>query len=275
MSTTPTASVQSLSDQFSAGPNNEFLVKSGKVIVGAVGAQLPVPGGSGRIVHWNDFTGGSQVYSTTVVDGWMSRKGTTNAVDWTVTTNPGGTVVGKVGDTTASMAVSGVQLDSGLHWKANQGNLTFEAKVKLGIITNIAVYIGFTDQVSALEMPIQSAASADTITTNATDGCGFMFDTSMTTDDWWLVGVANDVDSTKQDTTFVPVADTYATFRIELTSAGVATFYYNGTAVGTAMTAAVTATVALTPVVAAFNRTTANGATTIVTVDYIHVSADR
>jgi hypothetical protein len=31
----------------------------------------------------------------------------------------------------------------------------------------------------------------------------------------------------------------------------------------------------MTPVIAAFNRTTSNGATTIVTVDYIHVSADR
>ena len=276
MSITPTASVQSLSDQFSAGPANELLVKTEAVVVGAVGAQKPLPGGALKAVHFTDFLGSARVYSTTITDdGWMSRKGTTNAVDWTNTSNPGGTVVGKVGDTTASMAVSGVQLDSGLHWKANQGNLVFEARVKLGIITNIAVFIGFTNQVSALEMPIQSASSADTITTNATDGVGFMFDTAMTTDDWWLVGVANDVDATKQDMLVAPVADTYAKFRIELSTAGVATFYYNGVQVGTAMTAAVTATVALTPVIAAFNRTTSNGATTIVTVDYIHVSADR
>lgn len=275
MSTTFTASVQSLPDQFAAGPNNELLVKSGEVIVGPTGAQLPVPGGAQKVVHFSDFTGGAQVYSTTVVDGWMSRKGTTNAVDWTVTAGDGGRVVGKVGDTTASMAVSGVQLDSGLHWKASKGNLVFEAVVKLGIITDFAAFIGLTDQVAALEMPIHSAASADTITTNASDAVGFFFDTSMATDNWWLAGVANNTDATHQDMGAAPVADTYATFRIELSTAGVATFYYNGTQVGTAMTGAVTASVALTPVVAAFNRTTSNGATTIVSVDYIHVSADR
>lgn len=273
--TTRTSSLQSLPDQFSAGPNNELMVRSGIIVLGETGSQTYLGGGGAIVTDNDDFTGGVQVYSTTVTDGWMSRKGTTNAVDWTVTAAPGGTVVGKVGDTTASMAVSGVQLDSGLSWKANQGGLTLSARVKTGIITNIAIFIGFTDQVAALEMPIQSAASADTITTNATDSVGFMFDTSMTTDTWWLVGVANNVDATLQNSAAVPVADTYQVFTIELSTAGVATFYINGTQVGTAMTAAVTATVALTPVIAAFNRTTANGATTIVTADYINVSATR
>jgi hypothetical protein len=122
-------------------------------------------------------------------------------------------------------------------------------------------------------MPIESAASANTITTNATDGCGFMFDTSMTADTWWLVGVANNVDATAQNTALAPVADTYAIFRIELSTAGVATFYYNGTAVGTAMTGAVTATVALTPVIAGFNRTTTG--TPTLTADWVYVSALR
>lgn len=228
-----------------------------------------------RAALFDDFVGSAQVFSTTVVSGWLSRKGTTNTVDWTVTAAPGGTVVGKVGDTTASMAVSGVQLDSGLDWKPNQGGLTFEARVKTGIITNIAIYVGFTDQVAALEMPINSAASVNTITTNATDGCGFMFDTSMSTDNWWLVGVANNTDATHQDTGYAPVADTYETLRIELDTSGNAVFFRNGVIVGTKMTGAATATVALTPVIAAFNRTTANGATTIVTADYIHVSALR
>lgn len=250
------------------------LVCPGGFRSGENGSQIDLPSAA-RASLFDDFVGGAQVFSTTVVNGWMSRVGTTNAVDWTVTTNPGGSVVGKVGDTTASMAVSGIQLDSGLAWKANQGGLAFEARVKLGIITDFAAYIGFTDQVAALEMPINSAASANTITTNATDGCGFMFDTSMTDDKWWLVGVANNTDATHQNTTFAPVADTYETFRIELTAAGVATFFRNGIQVGTAMTGAVTATVALTPVIAAFNRTTANGATTIVTADYMHVSALR
>ncbi len=250
------------------------LVCPGGFRAGDDGSQIDQP--SPRTVAvFEDFLGAGQAYSTTVIDGLLSRKGTTNTVDWTVTEGSGGTVVGKVGDTTASMAVSGVQLSRGLDWKANQGGLAMEARVKLGIITNIAVFVGFTDQVAALEMPVNSAASADTITTNATDGVGFMFDTAMATDDWWLVGVAADVDATLQDTTFAPVADTYETLRIELSATGVARFFRNGKQVGTAMTGAVTATVALTPVIAAFNRTTANGATTIVTCDYLHIAGNR
>lgn len=250
------------------------LVCPGGFRAGDNGSQIDLP--SPRTVSiFEDFLGAGQAYSTTVIDGWLSRKGTTNTVDWTVTEGAGGSVVGKVGDTTASMAVSGVQLARGLDWKANQGNVCLEARIKLGIITNIAVFFGFTDQVAALEMPVNSAASADTITTTATDAVGFMFDTSMATDDWWLVGVAADVDATAQDSTYAPVADTYETLRIELSTTGVARFFRNGKQVGTAMTGAVTATVAMTPVIAAFNRTTANGATTIITADYVAVSGNR
>lgn len=223
----------------------------------------------------DDFAGAGVAFSTTPNGGWLSRKGTTNAVDWTVTAGVGGTVVGKVGDTTASMAVSGVQLSRGLNWKANQGQLSAEFRFKTGIITNIAWFLGFTDQESALEMPIQSAGSADTFTTNATDAVGVMFDTSMATAKWWLTGVANDVDATMQNTAVAPVADTYETWRVELSTTGVAVFFRNGVQIGTAMNTAVTATVALTPVIAGFNRTTANGATTIGTADYIHVSGLR
>lgn len=228
------------------------------------------------IVSWfDDFLGGSQAFSTTIIDGWRSRKGSDGGcVDWTITPDVSGKIVGTIGATTASMAVSGTQLDRGLAWKANQGMLCFEARVKLSAITNIAAYIGFTDQTAALEMPIQSAASADTITTNATDGVGFMFDTSMATDDWWLVGVAADADATLQDTTFAPVADTYETFRIELSATGEAVFFRNGSRVGSGkMSGAVTATVALTPCIVGFNRTTSG--TPTITCDYLHVSGTR
>ncbi len=225
------------------------------------------------VVRFDDFTGGGQAFSTTIIDGWRSRVGTTNAVAFTVTDGSSGTAVGTIGDTTASMAVSGVQLDSSLDWKPNQGELVFETRLKISAITNIAVYAGFTDQVAALEMPIQSAASANTLTTNATDGVGFMFDTSMTADTWWLVGVANNTDATHENTTYAPVADTYQTLRVEVSAAGVARFFRNGLQVGSAMSAATTATVALTPVIAGFNRTTSG--TPTITVDYIYVSATR
>lgn len=171
-----------------------------------------------------------------------------------------------------TMAVNGVQLHTALNWKANQGNVIFEARVKISAITNIAVFVGLTDQVAALEMPVNSAGSLDTITTTATDACGFMFDTAMTTDDIWLVGVANDVDAALQDSALAFVADTYRIFRIELTTAGVATFFIDGAQIGAAMSDATRATIALTPVVAAFTRTAASAT---ISIDYMSMQAYR
>ncbi len=268
-----TSTVDSIPDDICSGPNRELMCKRGSLVLGDTGRQY-VTGPQRHVVQFSDFEGGGQAYSTTVVDGWRSRKGSDGqAVDWTVTNAIEGTVVGVIGDTTASMAVSGVQLDSGACWKSNQGDLVFEARVKLSQITLVSIFIGFTDQVAALEMPIQSAASADTITTNATDAVGFMFDTSMTTDTWHLVGVANDVDATRQNSAIAPTAAAYQVFRIELSATGVATFYIDGVAIGTAMTGAVTATIALTPVIAGFNRDTSN--TPSITADYVYVAANR
>lgn len=249
------------------------LVVPGGLVSGKHGSQVYHPS-PGVTSFFHDFDGAAQALSTTPVDGWRSRKGSDGAcVDWTVTEAQNGTVKAVLGSTTASMAVSGAQLDRGLAYKANQGGLFAEARFKTSVVTNIAYFFGFTDQTSALEMPINSAASADTITTNASDAAGFMFDTSMTTDDLWLVGVAADTDATKQDSLAVPVLATYQTLRVELSTTGVATFYRNGSQIGTAMSGAVTATVLLTPVLAGFNRTT-SGVPTI-EVDYFAHGAIR
>lgn len=226
------------------------------------------------VVRFDDFTGGGQAFSTTINDGWRSRKGSDGAcVDWTVTAAKNGTVVGTIGSTTASMAVSGVQLDSALDFEADMGGLVFEARVKLSQITTISTFVGFTNQTAALQMPIQSAASADTFTANAADALGFMFDTSMTTAKWWLTGVAATVQATNQNSTFAPVANTYETLRIEVDALGNAVFYRNGLIVGTRLSAAVTKTVPLTPVIAGFNRTTTG--TPTITADYVYSSALR
>jgi hypothetical protein len=252
---------------------NGVLVSTRGYAQGRPGRVLPLPGPE-RSVLYDDFLGAGVAYGTTIVSPWRSRKGSdAQAVDFTVTPAVNGEIVGVIGDTTASMAVSGVQLDAGLSWKANMGQLLFEARVKLSQITLISAFIGFTDQTGALEMPIHSAASANTITTNATDALGFFFDTSMTADTWWTAGVANDVDATHQNSGFAPVAATYETFRIEVGTDGSAYFFRNGVLVGTKMTGAVTATVALTPVIAGFNRDTSN--TPSITADYVHVSALR
>jgi hypothetical protein len=176
------------------------------------------------------------------------------------------------GDAGTGLAADLIQLNSARQWQASNGDLVLEAKVKISQITEAYVFVGFTD-VLTLEAPVVSAASADTITTNATDGVGFMFDTRMATDNWWLVGVANDVDATAQNSASAPAADTYQTLRVEVTSAGVASFYIDGSQVGTAMTGAVTAATDLTPTIAV-SKTATNTSMTL-DCDYLHVAMAR
>jgi hypothetical protein len=99
-----------------------------------------------------------------------------------------------------------------------------------------------------------------------------MFDTAMATDNWWLVGVANNVDATPQDSGSAPVAGTYQTWRIEVATSGTAKFFLNGALVGSSMSGAVTASVLLTPVVAAFSL---GAASRNIDTDFIDVSMAR
>lgn len=160
-------------------------------------------------------------------------------------------------DAGATMALNGVQVQGQLNWRASKGGLVWEGRVAIDAITLVALYIGLTDQRSALEMPFTLAAG-DALTSNATDAVGVLFDTGADTDNWWLVGVAADIDAAKQNTAVAPVAGTFETWRIEVSATGVATFYRNGTLVGATMAGAVTPGTQLTPVVAAFSRTNAS-----------------
>lgn len=174
-------------------------------------------------------------------------------------------------DAGATMAINGTQLQSALNWRATQGGLSWEARVALSAITNVALFVGFTDQVDALEMPFTLAAG-DALTSNASDAVGVLFDTAADTDNWWLVGVAADVDASKQNTAVAPVAGIFETWRIEISATGVATFYRNGTLIGNAMSGAVTPGTKLTPVFAAFSRAAASRD---VDIDGVHIQAQR
>ena len=173
-------------------------------------------------------------------------------------------------DAGADHASNGVQFEGRLSWKPTNKNLVFEARVKVDVITSLAWFLGFTDQTAALEFPV--TLSGTTFTTNATDAVGFLFDTAATTDTWRMVGVATDVDATMQDSGYAPVAAEYETFRVEVDAAGTATFFRNGVQIGVPMKNAVTPTVALVPVIAAFARNTTSKN---VDVDYIAVRQSR
>lgn len=217
---------------------------------------------------------GDDFIGDVIADQWGVTKGSdAAAVDFAaLASGIGGIVRATTGaGAGASMAANGVQLHSFLNWRASTGELAMTARLKMSSIATIAVFVGFTDQIAALEMPIHASGSGNGITTNATDAVGFFFDTSMTDDTWWCAGVKADTDATPVNTALAPVADTFQQFRVEVDTAGTATFYINGKTYGTVANA-LTTSVALTPVVAAFRRSAASAT---VDVDFIHVESAR
>lgn len=181
------------------------------------------------------------------------------------------TLVMVTGDAGTGFAADGTQAIGDTGYTLAAGAKVLEARLKLSAITTVSMFFGWTDQKAALEIPIQSAASADTITTNATDAIGFMFDTSMSTDNIWLTGVNNNSDETAQNSAIAPVAGTYITLRIETNTSGDATFYINGAIAGSAMTTAAATGVTLYPTLAAMARSTSSRT---LTADYLYLRQD-
>lgn len=223
----------------------------------------------GKVADGDDFLG------DVIADQWNVVEGTDSATSDAAILSGGigGVLRITTGDAGTGLAADQIQLTRTLQWQASNGGLAIQARFKLSAITTCYVFFGFTDLATTLEAPIMSAGSADTFTTNATDAVGFMFDTRMTTDNWWLTGVANDVDATMQNMGSAPVADTYATFRIEISSAGAATFFYNGNQIGTTMTGALTAATDLTPIITVGKTSVAASMT--LDLDYMVMSMNR
>jgi hypothetical protein len=251
----------------SHGRSTKVLVSDGGFEFGSIGKSRRF-GGPKTVEFFDDFVG------DVIADQWNTVEGTDSATsDAAILAGGiGGVLRVTTGDAGTGLAADQIQLTQALQWQASNGGLAIEGRFKLSAITTCYVFFGFTDLVT-LEAPIMSASSADTLTSNASDAVGFMFDTRMSTDTWWAVGVAADVDATAQNLAVAPVADTYATFRIELTSAGVATFFYNGAAIGSRMTGALTAATDLTPTFTVGKTSVAASMTA--DIDYIHVSMDR
>jgi hypothetical protein len=234
---------------------------------GPEGLAIPLPGPS-YVALFDDFLG------DVLADQWNAVETDTDGAQAVLAGGIGGVLRITTGNDDGNAVVlpdlSGVT--SYLNWQASNGGLFMQARIKISRITLAYIFVGFTDLIT-IEAPVYAAGSADTITTDATDAVGFMFDTGMATDTFHLVGVATNTDATIQTLTTAPVADDYITLRVEVSEAGVATFYINGRQAGTAMSGAVTAAADLTPVVYASN-TDGTSAVTL-DVDYIAVGMNR
>lgn len=195
------------------------------------------------------------------------------AIDPAINSQVGGVLRVTAGDGDGTVAVDGSQVVLAVPFKANQGGLSFECRLNITDITLGSVFVGFTDA-TGLEEPF--SVSGTTVTSNASDGVGFVFDTAMTTDEWWAVGVAGDTDATGNGTTSTaPVNATYQTLRVDVDSDGEgATFYIDDVQVATLTANVVTASTNIYFTVFA-NGDGSNASAHTVDVDYIWVECDR
>lgn len=223
---------------------------------------------SAKVAWFDDFLGDLLDDSYSVASGSDAQ-----ATDPAINAAAGGTVRLTTGDSNTSVAADASSLTHELNWQADNGNLVFEARVKVDAITNVQICVGLTDAKAdgTLELPFTIGGS-DAITSNASDAVCFTFDTGADTDEWFMTGVKGDTDSTDNAATGVaPTAGTYQVLRIEVDSAGDATLYIDGTQEGT-LSGAVTAGTSLTPI-AVVNSTTTSSRN--LDVDYLDLSMDR
>jgi len=202
---------------------------------------------------------------------WILNKGSAGGADPVIVADQTGIVRLVTGATAAmDVALDGSQLVGKNPLKVSQGQVVFEARLRIATaVTGVQICVGFTD-VTTLEMP--ATISGTTITTNFSDGCVFVYDTTQTTDQWYCVGVAGNTDSTGNAISGVaPSAGVYQRLRIEIDNLNDARFYINGILVGTLTANACTAATSIYPTVVVTGDSTAK----TVDVDRIYLKAKR
>lgn len=244
----------------------------------SVTGQFNYVGGQTRYGHFEDFIGLG-------ADSGAFSGGYTG-----VTENSGTAAVAASGLdglftlTTGTSSGNRSMVVSGLNYRASDNGLVMEAGVSITSLASCAVFVGWTDTTS-IEMPF--TVSGTTITSNATDAVGLLFDSAATASTSWLaLGVKNDSDTalTTVNSAFSPTAGAtnFQNIRVQIDTNGFAYFFINGNQVAvqnlntstgqTGLANAVTTTAALTPVVCI--RTGANAAKTA-TVDYMYAQKGR
>lgn len=218
-----------------------------------------------RIVWYDDFLGDA------ILTPYNFQEGSDTAADFAINEQKGGIArLSTAASATLTMAVNGTQVDLGkLNWYPNSGGLSMEVRLKVDAITTLALFVGFTDQVSALEMPW--TLSVVTYTSNQSDGFGFLFDTAATLATIRCVGVKGDTDAGNIDTGLAYVAATFIKLRLECDTAGTVSYFINGVLVAVIPNAC-TVTVPLVPVIAGFARA---ASARNMDIDYIHAAVDR
>lgn len=223
---------------------------------------------------YEDFYGTWAIGDAGPADLWSTTagSGTGNAVATTVAASLNGEVTMKsASDDGTHGANCSAFTGINLAWKANQGGLAMEARLKISDVSEAVMFVGFTDTISTtVELPIFLTTTA--IDSDAADACGVGYDVDGTTKQFFHGGVKAGTDTTPVYSGGAPADNTYFVVRVEVSSAGAVQGFINGKAIGDPVKNAVTATVALTPAIVIGNRS-ANQVTA--TIDYIWVQQNR
>jgi len=229
-----------------------------------------------RAVLFEDFLGTWTRTETLNADNWLSTKG--SGVNTEEATTVSNSLAGEV-TIKSSTANAGTNANASnitgatLGYKADQGGLIIEARLKIDDIVEAYIFVGFTDVLgSTVEHPIDFTDGTTTLISDANNACGIVFSGDSSTLEWCHGGVKATSDTTAAFSGSAPVNNTYVVLRVEVSATGGVRGFINGTAIGAEVANAVTATVALTPAVVVSNTTTA---ATIMTLDYIQVQMNR
>lgn len=186
----------------------------------------------------------------------------------TVALGSGGVLI----TTAATDAKVGSQTQGGIWWYPAK-NPVVEMRFKVDVVTNVAIYCGFSDAVSELTGLLPHGIVDATQTATATDSAGFLFDTRQTLDYFNIVNslAAGSAKAfTQLDSTRVPVAATNLTLRVAIDSSGNARYYWNGTEVGYKATAVTTTT----PLIPYFGIRNNTATAHVATLRYVRLWCD-
>lgn len=162
------------------------------------------------------------------------------------------------------------QTQGGIWWYPAK-NCIVEMRFKIDVITNVAIFAGFSDAVSEASSLLPFGLVTATLTDTATDAAGFLYDTRQTAAYFNYVNTKNNTEAfTQLASTYVPVAATFLTIRVAIDTSGNARYYWNGAKVGY-KASAVSTTVPLVPFFGIRNN---NASAHVATLRYVRLWQD-
>ena len=148
-----------------------------------------------------------------------------NGVRWLVTLDNSGTLAPVANSGLVAASVTGGADNNmneiwykDLSFRAQDGFMSFEARIQPTSITLGAYNIGFNDDVLDASDTLPVELSGTTFTSNAATFIGFVYDPDATNDNWHVFMVCDDADTTVAiatlNTGIAPVACTSQTFKV-------------------------------------------------------------